>query len=142
MIRFVACLTIGIWVTAEPGRADIVVAAHTIRPQSIIGPEDLAMRDLVVPGAVVDPAVLIGMESRVALYANRPIQPGDVGFPATIERNQLITLIYQNGNLLISTEGRALDRAGPGDLIQVMNLTSRTTIAARIGTDGAAYVSE
>lgn len=122
-------------------QADIVVAVRTIRPQTVIAPEDLVMRDLVVPGAVADPELLIGMEARVALYANRPIQPGDVGFPATIDRNQLITLIYQNGTLLISTEGRALDRAGPGDVIQVMNLTSRTTVMARIGADGAAYVS-
>ena len=126
---------------AGPGQADIVVPAHTLRPQTIIAPEDLAMRDLAVPGAISDPALLIGMETRIALYANRPIQPGDVGFPAIVERNQLITLIYQSNTLLISTEGRAVDRAGPGDLIQVMNLTSRTTVAARIGADGAAYVS-
>lgn len=122
-------------------QADIVVAARTIRPQTIIAPEDLVMRDLAVPGAVADPAQLIGMEARVALYANRPIQPGDVGFPATVERNQLISLIYHSGGLMISTEGRALGRAGPGDVIQVMNLTSRTTVVARIGADGAAYVS-
>lgn len=126
---------------AGPGLAEIVVPARTIRPQTIIAPEDLLMRDLAVPGAVDDPALLIGMETRVALYANRPIQPGDVGFPATVERNQLITLIYQRGTLMISTEGRALDRAGPGDMIQAMNLTSRTTVVARIGADGAAYVS-
>ena len=137
MIRLLALCVLG----AGAAQADIVVAARTIRPQTIIAPEDLAMRDLTVPGAIDDPALLIGMEARVALYANRPIQPGDVGFPATVERNQLIMLIYQSGTLLISTEGRALDRAGPGDLIQVMNLTSRTTVTARIGADGAAYVS-
>lgn len=137
MIRW--CILLA--VCASAAQAEIVVAARTIRPQTIIGPADLVMRDLVVPGAVADAALLIGMEARVALYANRPIQPGDVGFPATVERNQLIMIIYQNGTLLISTEGRALGRAGPGDMIQVMNLTSRTTVNARIGTDGAAYVS-
>jgi flagellar basal body P-ring formation protein FlgA len=137
MIRVAVMLAL----SAGMAQADIVVAARTIRPQTIIAPEDLLMRDLSVPGAVDDPELLIGMEARVALYANRPIQPGDVGFPATIERNQLITLIYQNGNLLISTGGRALDRAGPGDVIQVMNLTSRTTVNAQVGADGAAYVS-
>lgn len=137
MIRLAAALMI----CAGGAQADIVVAARTIRPQTIIAPEDLVLRDLSVPGAIDDPALLIGMEARVALYANRPIQAGDVGFPATVQRNQLIALIYQNGTLLIATEGRALDRAGPGDVIQVMNLTSRTTVNARIGADGAAYVS-
>ena len=41
-----------------------------------------------------------------------------------------------------TAEGRALDRAGPGDVIRVMNLSSRTTVSARVGLDGAAYVSE
>lgn len=141
MIRHLSWVVFCILAGGGPSRADIVVAARTIRPQTIIAPEDLVMRDLVVPGAVIDPALLIGMEARVALYANRPIQTGDVGFPATVERNQLITLIYQNATLLISTEGRALARAGPGDVIQVMNLASRTAVAARIGADGAAYVS-
>ncbi|WP_373487298.1 flagella basal body P-ring formation protein FlgA, partial [Blastomonas sp.] len=40
-----------------------------------------------------------------------------------------------------STDGRALGRAGVGDVIRVMNLTSRTTVTAQIGADGAAYVS-
>lgn len=141
MIRFGLILGVFAGACASPALPDIVVPAHTIRPQTIIAPDDLVMRDLAVPGAVADPELLIGMETRVALYANRPIQPGDVGFPATVERNQLITLVYQSSTLLISTEGRALDRAGPGDMIQVMNLTSRTTVAARIGADGAAYVS-
>lgn len=137
MIRLLTCILL----CAGSARAEIVVAAHTIRPQSIISAGDLTSRDMDVPGAVTDPELLVGMEARVALYANRPIQPDDVGFPATVERNQLITLIYLNDALMISTEGRALDRAGPGDVIQVMNLTSRTTINARIGVDGAAYVS-
>ncbi|RYG91625.1 flagellar basal body P-ring formation protein FlgA [Loktanella sp. IMCC34160] len=121
--------------------AEIVVAARTIPAQTVIGPDDLLLRDLDVPGGVADPALLVGMEARVALYAGRPIRPGDVGMPAVVERNQIIPLIYDRGGLYIATEGRALDRAGPGDLIRVMNLASRSTVSARIGADGAAYVA-
>jgi flagella basal body P-ring formation protein FlgA len=121
--------------------AEIVVPARTIPAQHVIGPEDLVQRDMDVPGAVTDPDLIIGMEARVALYAGRPIHEDDIGFPAIIDRNQIVPLIFRNGALFIATEGRALDRAGPGDLIQVMNLSSRATVTARIGTDGAAYVS-
>ncbi len=126
---------------AGPAFADVVVAVRTIPAQSIIGPDDIALRAMDVPGGIDDPQLIIGMEARVALYANRPVRPADVGFPATISRNQIITLVFQRDGLLISTEGRALDRAGPGDLIRVMNLASRNTVTARIGADGAGYVS-
>ncbi len=137
MIRLALCLA----ALAAPAAADVVVAARTIPARSIIAPEDLLIRDMEVPGAVDDPALVVGMEARVALYANRPIRPGDVGFPAIVERNQLIPLIYQAGSLTITADGRALDRAGPGDAIRVMNLGSRSTVTAVIGTDGAGHVN-
>lgn len=137
MIRLSAVFII----LAGTAAADVVVASRTIPARSLIAAEDLALRDLDVPGAVGAIADIVGMEARVALYANRPVRPEDVGFPATVERNQIVTLIYLSGGLRISAEGRALDRAGPGDAIRVMNLDSRNTVTAIIGADGAAYVS-
>jgi flagella basal body P-ring formation protein FlgA len=126
---------------AAPVTAEIVVPTRTIPPQAVIGPEDLALSDATVPGAIADPAQAIGLEARVALYPGRPIRPQDLGLPAVVERNAIVPLIFQRGTLLITAEGRALDRAGPGELIRVMNTASRATITARVGADGAAYVS-
>ncbi len=127
---------------ALPAAADVVVPARTLPPGALIGPGDLVTRDIDIAGAVDDPAQIIGMEARVALYAGRPVQPGDVGFPAVVERNGIVALVYNRGGLTIATEGRALDRAGPGEVIRVMNLASRSTVSARIGADGTAYVSQ
>ena len=137
MIRFLLFLAL-----ATPAAADTVVAARTIPAQTLITPGDIQLRDRTVPGGLSDPAEAIGMEARVALYAGRPIMPGDLGAPAIVERNQIITLHFQRGGLMISTEGRALGRAGPGDLVRVMNVSSRSTVTARIGADGAGYVSQ
>jgi len=139
MIRIVALLALVL--PAPPAGADIVVPTRTIPAHALISPEDLELRTVDVPGAVSDPAQLIGMEARVALFAGRPIRPGDIAFPAIIERNQIVSLIFARGGLVITTEGRALDRASPGDVIQVMNLTSRATVTATIGIDGAAHVA-
>lgn len=125
---------------AAPATADTIVAARTIPARTILMPEDLALREGDVAGGVSDPGMLLGQEARVALYAGRPIRLSDVGPPAVVERNAVIPLIYRNGGLVISTEGRALDRAGPGDVIRVMNLASRTTVTARIDETGAAHV--
>lgn len=137
MIRLIAILCM----MASPPLADTVVAARTIPAHTTIMPEDIAHDTRDIPGAVTDPSQIVGMEARVALFAGRPIRPGDVGFPAVVERNQIIPLLYDRNGLVISTEGRALGRAGPGDLIRVMNISSRSTVTARIGADGAGYVT-
>ena len=125
---------------AAPVSAETVVAARTIPPQTVLTEGDLLLRDVVVPAGIDDPSLLVGMETRVALYAGRPVNPADVGVPAVIDRNQIIALVYQNGPVVIQTEGRSLDRAGPGDLVRVINLASRNTVTAAVGVDGKAYV--
>jgi len=120
--------------------ADTVVAIRTIAANHIIGPDDLALRDGTVLGGESDPGLFIGMEARVALYAGRPIKVGDVRAPAIVERNALLRLVFQNGGIVIQTEGRSLGRGAPGETIRVMNLSSRTTVMAVIGNDGVAYV--
>lgn len=126
---------------AGPTFADTVVAARTIPAQTTIMPEDVMLNSRDIPGGVTNPEDIIGMESRVALFAGRPIRAADVGFPAVVERNQIVQLLYQQNGLLIATEGRALGRAGPGDRIRVMNISSRSTVTAQIGVDGIAYVT-
>ena len=80
------------------------------------------------------------MEARVNLYPGRPIRPGDLREPAVINRNEIITLQYDANGLLIVTEGRALDRAGIGERLRVLNLSSRTTVTATVQGAGLATV--
>ena len=120
--------------------AQSLVAARTIKARAIVQSEDLAFSDTTVPGALTDPAEVIGLEARVALFAGRPILPGDVGPAALIERNQTVALSFLRGPIAISTEGRALDRGAAGDVIRVMNVASRSTVTGQIGTDGIVRV--
>lgn len=120
--------------------AEIIVPVRTIRAQQIIAPEDVMVLDKTVPGAVSDPADAIGQEARRALYANRPIAPADLGPPALVDRNQAVALAYREGPVQIVTEGRALSRGGLGDVIRVMNLSSRTTVAGEITAQGMVIV--
>lgn len=126
---------------AAPAHADMLVAARTIRSHEILSPADVAVTQSELPGALTDPEQVVGMEARVVLYAGRPIRPGDIGPAAVIERNAIVTLVYVAGGLLITTEGRALDRAGPGDTLRVMNLTSRLTVSGQAAADGSVYVT-
>ena len=121
--------------------AETLVAARTLRSQTILGAGDLSQIDGATPGAFSDPSEVIGQETRVVIYAGRPIRTTDIGPAALIDRNQIVTLLFRRGVLEISTEGRALARGGVGDVVRVMNIASRSTVTGIVGADGVVRVS-
>ena len=127
---------------ALPSWSDTIVAARTIRPQTILTLSDMAIKSGKVPGGVEDPAALVGLETRVALYAGRPIRMNDVGPPALVERNQIVPLVFNSNGISILTEGRVLDRAAPGEFVRVMNLSSRSTVSGKVMPDGSVAVTQ
>ncbi|QBF29702.1 flagellar basal body P-ring formation chaperone FlgA [Thalassococcus sp. S3] len=127
-------------IAAQAVQADILVPARTIRAGSVIGPEDLVIKQVSIAGALSDPSEVIGQEARIALYPGRPMRPGDIGPPAIVERNQMVPLIYARAGLRISTAGRALGRGADGDMIRVMNLSSRNILFGLIRADGSVHV--
>jgi flagella basal body P-ring formation protein FlgA len=135
MLRCIAVLAL-----VTPAMAESVVATRTLRAQTVIGPDDLTVVDARLPGALADPELALGLETRVAIYAGRPVMPGDLGAPTLVQRNQMVSLVYMAGGLAISTEGRALSRGSEGETVRVINLGSRTTVSGRVGSDGAVYV--
>lgn len=125
---------------ATPAQSDVVLAARTLRAQTIVMPGDLSVKSGQIPGVYSDMAPLIGQETRVAIYAGRPVRHGDLGPPALIDRNQIVPLVYQYNGLSIQAEGRSLSRAAAGDRVRVMNLDSRTTISGTVRTDGSILI--
>ncbi|MEM9249424.1 MAG: flagellar basal body P-ring formation chaperone FlgA [Pseudomonadota bacterium] len=125
---------------ASSAMADSLVAATTIRAKTQIGPEHLARVSDVVPGALSNPSDAIGLEARVAIYAGRPIRPGDLGPPAIVERNAIVPLIFYRGGLAIQTEGRVLDRASVGDRVRALNLASRIAVTGIVDEAGQIHV--
>lgn len=120
--------------------AEALVASHTIRSRTIIAAPDLRMVTDDLPGALTHPDQAIGMEARVVLYAGRAIRAEDLLPPAKIERNQIVTLIFDNGALAISTDGRSLSRGAVGESVQVMNLQSRSTVTGTVDPFGRVIV--
>ncbi len=125
---------------ALPAVADTVVPVRTIRAREIIGPADIRVAPETVAGAVGDPARVIGREARTTLYAGRPIMAGHTAEPALVGRNEVVPLVFLRGGLRIVTEGRALGRGAEGEILRVMNLTSRTTVFGRVTADGSIEV--
>lgn len=123
-----------------PVLADSLVATRVIRAHAVVTAEDVALVAADLPQALTDPAIAIGQEARVAIYPGRAVRAADLGAAAVVERNQIVALIYRAGGLTILAEGRALDRGGPGDVVEVLNLSSRTKLTGRIAPDGSVVV--
>ena len=123
-----------------PALADSLVATRTIRAQTTLSADDMTLVSMDIPGALTKVSAALGQETRIAIYAGKPILAQSLGPGAIIERNQIIPLTYRVGGLTIHTEGRALARGGAGELIEIMNLTSRAKVIGRIGADGVVRV--
>mgnify|MGYP001795632318 FL=1 len=135
-------LSLLIWVASTlPLLAETVVATRTIRAHAVVTPSDVGLADETIPGSLAALSDAVGLEARVMIYAGRPIRIGDLGPPAIIDRNQIVTLRFTKGGLTIATEGRAMDRAGVGDTIRAVNMASRLSVSGFVADDGSVIVT-
>lgn len=137
MIRVLALVLL-----AWPARADSVVATRIIRAQTVIAPEDITTVAADLPGAITTIDGAVGQETKILIYPGRAVRAVDLGTPARIERNQIVPLIFRSAGLSIATEGRALARGAVGDVIAVLNLSTRSKVLGRIGEDGTILVRQ
>ena len=117
------------------GAHSAIVAARDMPAGTVVTEADLAW-DENVAGGMTDPDLAIGKQVRVAIYEGRPVVAGALRVPVLVSRNQIVRIAYDTGALRIEAEGRALSEGAAGDLIRVMNLSSRKTISAVVAADG------
>ncbi len=121
-------------------QAETLVATRLIRATEVIGSGDVMLHEAHVPGAATRAEQVVGLEARVAIYPGRPVRLSDLGPAAVIERNETVRMVYRQGRLMILSEGRALERAGLGDSLSVMNLASRQTVQGVVNSTGLVEV--
>lgn len=137
-MRFILAMTM----VVQSASADVVTPTRTIRPGALITSSDLTVKDGERPNAFDRVSDVIGQEARTALYAGRPIPFEAIGPPAIVNRNQIVPLLFEAGGLVISTDGRALERGGVGDRVRIMNLSSRATLFGYVQADGTIKVPQ
>ncbi|MCA0270494.1 MAG: flagellar basal body P-ring formation protein FlgA [Proteobacteria bacterium] len=136
-MRWVLCIAACL---AGPAAADTVVALRSLQARTVIAAGDVTLKPGTVAGAATRLEDVIGRETLVAVFKDRPVFAQNAGAPTLVERNQIVPLIFTSGTLLISAEGRALGRGGEGDLIRIMNTASRATVTGMVMPDGSVSV--
>ena len=89
----------------------------------------------------IDPKQIIGMEPRMLVKANAPIRIADLQRPMAVSRNGLVTMLLQTPYMSLSTQGRAMDDAGVGDMVRVTNLQTKQIVEGRVQGPGTVIVA-
>ncbi len=109
-----------------------VTAVNTLVRGTVIGAEDINISTGPGESAQAIQAAYVGMETNRTVYAGHKLAQSSLQPPTLVKRNNTVTMYYQSGPLVITTYGRALGQGAKGDLIQVMNMNSKSKVMAVI----------
>ena len=124
-----------------PALADAVIMTRSLPARATVGPADITTVAADIPGAATTADQVVGQALRVAAQAGRPLRADDLTEPEIVARRQLIKLHYAQGGMTIAAEGRALDAGAIGQMVRVMNLSSRGTVQGVVLPDGPGRVA-
>jgi flagellar basal body P-ring formation protein FlgA len=113
--------------TRNVERADVLKSSDLIierRPKAEIG-GDAAVRERA-----------LGMQMRRPMRAGQGLKVADLAKPDLVQRDQSVTLVYQSAGLYLTTRGKAIDSGTEGDVVNVLNLQSKRTVAGVVSGRG------
>lgn len=115
---------------------DVPVLRETLRSGAIIGARDIdfiEMRESAVKDhMMLDADNIVGMTPRKMIMVGSPIKDTQVEYPQIVARGSLVTMILQNGNLKLTAQGKSLQNGAQGDMVRVVNASSKKTLEGRI----------
>ncbi|HEV7372720.1 flagellar basal body P-ring formation chaperone FlgA [Arenibaculum sp.] len=124
---------------------DVPVPARRVRPGEILSQGDLTTvsmpLDRLPASAVASLDGLIGMAARRQLSPGRLIHTSSIGAPVVVDRNEPVTLVFQQGGLYLAAQARALQDGGVGDRVRVMNPSSNAVVSGTVTAPGTVSVS-
>lgn len=123
---------------------DVPVLRSTMKNGNVIRVKDIdfiPMRATAVKhDMVLETEELINMTPRRLLVAGEPIKTMEIEPPQIVSRGELVTMIYKNGPLSLTAQGKALQNGAKGDMIRVVNASSSRTIEAQVTDIGEVAV--
>ena len=94
----------------------------------------------VFAGTVKEMVELDGMVAGRALRAGVPVQRTQIKPDYPVKRSSLVTMTYKRGVVQLSGRATALDDAGMGEQVRILNPETRATLVAVVVGDGRVEV--
>lgn len=124
--------------------ADYLVTARPLRAGQIVGPSDLARRNgdlaALAENTLTDPSQAVGHRTRYALAQGNPVRGDMLRIPAAVQQGQNVKVISRGDGFQVSSEGRAMNTAAPGESVRV-RMSNNQVITGTASADGTVEVN-
>jgi flagellar basal body P-ring formation protein FlgA len=107
------------------------VATNTTITDDMLGEQRLP-KTAVAAGTVLAKNDVVGMVAKRALSPQKPILATSLTAPILIKRNDLVTIRYIKGTMQLETRARAMANGAKDEWVQLMNLSSKKLLEARV----------
>jgi flagellar basal body P-ring formation protein FlgA len=133
--------------TRFTGTAIETIDALTVDHQIERG-EVLKLSDLVVRRqpksegpALTDVRAAAGLAARHPLHPGQTLHDADLMKPAIVQRNEIVTLVYEAAGFTLTLRGQAQDAGALGDTISVLNAESKRVVRGVVSGPGRVTVT-
>jgi flagella basal body P-ring formation protein FlgA len=128
------------------GVVQIPVLSRRIIPGDVIGPGDIDWQDVRADQTTSDTAAtdaqLIGMTPRRGVSTNQPVRLRDLQSPRMIDKGSLVTITLSTPSMTLTTQGKALQDGGKGEVIRVVNTQSNRIVEATVAGPNVVAVAK
>ncbi len=123
---------------------DVPVPVRRLEQNEIISANDLTTVEQRVDELRSDTAAnasdLLGKLVKRQLEANMPVQERFLGMPVVIKRDDRVTMVVKSGGIVLTAEGRAMNDAGLGETVRMINAASNKSVEGVATGAGTAEV--
>ncbi|MFO1148478.1 MAG: flagellar basal body P-ring formation chaperone FlgA [Alsobacter sp.] len=124
---------------------EVPVLARGVARGEAVRPSDVRLerrpRAEVNQVAVADVGQLAGRTARQQLQAGAVLREGDLAKQDIVEKNSVVTMVYETPGLQLSLRGKAMEGGGMGDVILVQNLQSKRSVQGVVSGPGRVNVT-
>ncbi|MBX2834387.1 MAG: flagellar basal body P-ring formation chaperone FlgA [Micavibrio sp.] len=117
----------------------VPVLRQTLRAGDVIGARDISYISMplnrIKHNIILNEQDLIGTTPRRMLTPDQPVLSTEVELPLVVKRGDNVTMIFTQGNLVLTAQGKAMQNGAKGDAIRVTNLNSSKTVSATVTAD-------
>ena len=121
--------TIEVW-------SNVVVAVKPLGRYQPVDADDIRIERMnlarVPSNVIMDPEQVLGRRTNRSIAANSVLRNDQVEMPPVIKRGDMVQMFAESSVLRVEAKGIARENGAPGDRIQIMNLSSKKIIYARV----------
>lgn len=134
--RFVALINTGNGITEVQGRYNVLVPVsvliNDVSPGDVISSadvEEINLPEKSLPSRIVQNSDdLIGMTAKRRLQPGKPVRTSDVRPPRLVVKGEPVLMKVEAPGINLTAEGRALEHGAKGDLVRILNTSSKQVV--------------